>query len=66
MPPKGEPNTTDKLTMFGPRHEMAPRKGLVELLGRHPAVLVDDASPCPPKPASDILANAKNSSIRPG
>ena len=31
--------------MFGPGQEMAQREGFVELVGRHPAVLLDDAAP---------------------
>ena len=46
MPPKREPDTTDKLTMFGLRQEMALRKSLVELLHRPGIQPCDDAAPC--------------------
>ncbi len=50
--------------------EMTQREGFVERLGRHPAVLIDDATVRPDqhaaKPASDISAEATNSAIRLG
>lgn len=45
IPRRREPNTIDRLTIVGPGQEMAQRKGLVELVRRHPAVLVDDGVP---------------------
>jgi hypothetical protein len=70
LPPKREPDATDKLTVFALRQEMAQRKSLVELLHRPGIEPCDDAAPCadqqPAKAGSDILANAGNSSTRRG
>ena len=46
MPPKREPDTTDKLTMFDLRQEMAQRKSLVELLHCPGIQRCDDAARC--------------------
>src|SRR4051794_23127819 len=74
MPPatprNREPNTTDRLTMFGPGRERHSAKNslnssAVIQRGWAPKPRRGQAS-TPPKPASDILANATNSSARPG
>jgi len=53
MPRKRDPNSTDRLTMFGPGRKLAQREGLVELVRRHPSVLIDDAAPRPDQHAAE-------------
>src|ERR1700751_2557408 len=69
-PPKRDPKTTDKLTMFGPG-----RKGHRANVSLNSSAVIHLCSSTmprrakastPPKPASDIFANARNSVITPG
>src|SRR5580692_9477937 len=74
MPParprKREPNTKERLTMFGPGRKWQSAK--VSLNSSAVIHLCSSTMPrraqtnTPPKPASDILANATNSAIRLG
>src|SRR5713101_10072740 len=74
MPPasprKREPNTTDKLTMFGPGRKWHSAKVSLnssDVIQRCCSTMPRRAqTSTPPKPASDILANATNSSSRLG
>ena len=70
MPRKRDPNTMVKLTMFGPGRKWHSAK--VSLNSSAVIHLCWSTMPrraqtsTPPKPASDILANATNSAIRLG
>src|SRR5947207_5308651 len=70
MPRKREPNTTDKLTTFGPGRKWHSAKvslnssAVIQRCWSTMPRLAQTSTP--PKPASDILANATNSSSRPG
>ena len=70
MPRKREPNTTDRLTMFGPGRKWHSAKVSLNssaVIQRCWSTMPRRAqTSTPPKPASDILANARNSSSRPG
>ena len=70
MPRKREPNTTDRLTMFGPGRKWHSAKVSLNssaVIQRCWSTMPRRAqTSTPPKPASDILANAMNSSSRPG
>jgi hypothetical protein len=70
MPRKREPNTTDKLTMFGPGRKWHSAKVSLNssaVIQRCWSTMPRRAqTSTPPKPASDILANATNSASRPG
>src|ERR1700760_2192206 len=70
MPRKREPNTTDRLTMFGPG-----RKWQSANVSLNSSAVIQRRSSTrprrakastPPKPASDIRANAKNNAITVG
>src|SRR5579859_2550400 len=69
-PPNRDPNTTDKLTTFGPGRKWQSAK--VSLNSSAVIHLCSSTMPrrakasTPPKPASDIFANAKNSANTPG
>src|SRR5450755_1079058 len=69
-PRKREPNTTDKLTMFGPGRKWHSAKVSLNssaVIQRCWSTMPRRAqTSTPPKPANDILANATNSAIRPG
>src|SRR3954454_19457851 len=69
-PRKREPNTTDKLTMFGPGRKWHSAKVSLNssaVIQRCWSTIPRRAqTKTPPKPASDILAKAANSSSRPG
>ncbi len=47
MPRKREPNTTDRLTMFGPGRKWHSAKVSLNSSGGHPAVLLDNRAPGP-------------------
>src|ERR1700716_1859829 len=70
MPRKRDPNTTDRLTTFGPGKKW--HSAEVSLISSAVIQRCWSTMPrraqtsTPPKPASDILANATNSSARPG
>src|SRR6266702_1604594 len=70
MPRNREPNTTDRLTMFGPGRKWHSAKVSLNssaVIQRCWSTMPRRAqTSTPPKPASDILANATNNSIRPG
>src|SRR3954469_17544723 len=70
IPRKREPNTTDKLTMFGPGrkwHSANVSLNSSAVIQRCWSTMPRRAqTSTPPKPASDILANATNSSNRLG
>ena len=70
MPRKREPNTTDRLTMFGPGKKWHSAKVSLNssaVIQRCCSTIDRRAQTrTPPKPASDILAKARNSSSRPG
>src|SRR5215212_3716204 len=70
MPRKREPNTTDRLTMFGPGRKWHSAKVSLNssaVIQRCWSTMPRRAqTSTPPKPASDILANARNSSSSPG
>src|SRR5215475_2716088 len=70
MPPKREPNTTDRLTMLGPGRKWQSAKVSLNssaVIQRCSSTMPRRAkASTPPKPASDILANARNSVMRPG
>src|ERR1700730_11345223 len=70
MPRKREPNTTDKLTMFGPGRKWHSAKVSLNssaVIQRCWSTMPRRAQyKTPPKPAVDILANATNSSTSPG
>ena len=70
MPRNREPNTTDRLTMFGPGRKWHSAKVSLNssaVIQRCWSTMPRRAqTSTPPKPASDILANATNSSNRPG
>src|SRR6476619_5244990 len=70
MPRKREPNTTDKLTMFGPGRKWHSAKVSLNssaVIQRCWSTMPRRAQTrTPPKPASDILAKATNSANRPG
>src|SRR4051794_41877204 len=69
-PRNREPNTTDKLTMFGPGRKWHSAKVSLNssaVIQRCWSTMPRRAqTSTPPKPASDILANARNSSSSPG
>src|SRR5690349_11377933 len=66
MPPKREPNTTERLTMLGPGRKWQSAKVSLNssaVIQRCCSTMPRRAqTSTPPKPASDILANATNSS----
>jgi len=69
-PRNREPNTTDRLTIFGPGRKWHSAKVSLNssaVIQRCWSTMPRRAQTrTPPKPASDILANATNSSSRPG
>src|SRR5882724_578278 len=69
-PPKRDPNTKERLTMLGPgRMWQSANVSLNSsaVIQRCWSTMLRRAQPStPPKPASDILAKARNSSIRVG
>src|SRR3954471_8586279 len=70
MPPKREPNTTERLTILGPGRKWHSAKVSLNssaVIQRCCSTMPRRAqTSTPPKPAVDILANATNSSSRPG
>src|SRR3954453_1773216 len=69
-PRNRDPNTTDRLTMFGPGRKWHSAKVSLNssaVIQRCWSTMPRRAqTSTPPKPAKDILANATNSSSRPG
>ena len=69
-PPKREPNTKERLTILGPGRIWQSAKVSLNssaVIQRCWSTMLRRAqASTPPKPASDILAKARNSSIRPG
>src|SRR5689334_24607825 len=70
IPPKRAPKTTDRLTMFGPGRKWHSAKVSLNssaVIHRWSSTMPRRANArTPPKPASDILAKARNSVTTPG
>ena len=70
IPRNRDPNTTDRLTTLGPGRKWHSAKVSLNssaVIQRCCSTMPRRAqTSTPPKPASDILANATNSAIRPG